>query len=250
MQDAAEQYVYRSEPKRAQRTHKTTLVAVNSFQMMVWREDRALAEPWHRFVRLCKSLAADGFDYAVSIKPVGDQIWLEITGTAGPAARKRKPAHRVAVVPAKVTPARIAKEKAEALRLALPPAIHARPSWHWDRYRIGGPRNRAEDKRIGRVIARAIALKQTEVLANTVYPDSFGENTTFSLPYLIGQRQKHAAFTEYQEPTPQETRQARLAYLAEYKYWQELEAISGQRDKLRPGVADTLDAADELSEVA
>jgi hypothetical protein len=59
----------------------------------VWESEKRTARRWHVFAETCRSLAADGLDYAVSFALAGNDPHILITASGSPAA-KRKPAAR------------------------------------------------------------------------------------------------------------------------------------------------------------
>lgn len=66
-----------------------------------WESERRTAKRWHAFADTCRSLAADGLDYAVTFALTGDNPHILITAS-GKAKAKRKSAssvRRVARVP-------------------------------------------------------------------------------------------------------------------------------------------------------
>jgi hypothetical protein len=63
----------------------------------VWESERRMAKRWHLFVETCRSLAADGLDYAVTFALTGSDPHILITAS-GTAMPKRKPASRVRCV--------------------------------------------------------------------------------------------------------------------------------------------------------
>jgi hypothetical protein len=56
-----------------------------------WESDARTARRWHLFVETCRSLAADGLDYAVSFALTGSDPHILIAAS-GSAMAKRKPA--------------------------------------------------------------------------------------------------------------------------------------------------------------
>jgi hypothetical protein len=56
----------------------------------VWESERRTAKRWHLFAETCRSLAADGLDYAVTFALTGATPHVLITAY-GNATRKRKP---------------------------------------------------------------------------------------------------------------------------------------------------------------
>ena len=54
-----------------------------------WEAEKRTAQRWHLFADTCRSLAADGLDYAVTFALIGDSPHVLITASG--AARKRKP---------------------------------------------------------------------------------------------------------------------------------------------------------------
>ena len=56
----------------------------------VCEPEKRTAQRWHLFAETCRSLAADGLDYSVSIALTGDDPHVLITASGNP-SRKRKP---------------------------------------------------------------------------------------------------------------------------------------------------------------
>jgi hypothetical protein len=55
-----------------------------------WEAEKRTAQRWHLFAETCRSLAADGLDYAVTFALTGDTPHILITAS-GKTTRKRKP---------------------------------------------------------------------------------------------------------------------------------------------------------------
>ena len=66
----------------------------------VWEPEKRTARRWHLFAETCRSLAADGLDYAVTFALAGDDPHILITAS-GDAVPKRKPCgtRRISMVP-------------------------------------------------------------------------------------------------------------------------------------------------------
>ena len=221
---------------------RTARYTIPLIEMDTWSHNQVQTErkAFSRFVRLCKSLAADGFEYSVELKRGGGRCGLNVaavvTGTAG-AAIKRKAVKRAAIaIPAKVSPVKVAKGLAESKARALYGSIvvprHRMPSWCYNGHQ------RLEDRRVGRLIARAKARGES------TYSDDYCAAWSVSATIAEKLRARNAYMGT--APDPREIREARLIALAEYKYWREMELLTGQRDKTRPG-ADLESADDELA---
>jgi hypothetical protein len=79
-----------------------------------WETEKRTAKPWHLFVETCRSLAADGLEYAVVFAITGDNPHLLITAW-GDAVPKRKPhSPRRLVLPSRVKPEQCAVHAQEA----------------------------------------------------------------------------------------------------------------------------------------
>lgn len=142
-----------------------------------WEPEKRTAQRWHLFAQTCRSLAADGLDYAVLFALAGNDPHILITAS-GNAAARRKPAGRAGrmAYPARVKPQQCAVHAQEAAWF-LPENGERRNgnTTHW--------RNRA---------GRYAAL-------NTM-------------------AEEHLR--------------------AELDYWHELELLSGQRERFKPGRTD------------
>lgn len=199
------------------------------------RGERTRKAQWSRFVATCKALAKDGFDYAVSIAREGELIRLMIKGTAGQMAVQRKPARRAFTLPAKVSPDRCAKMALEARVMALQGGMivrrHVMPSWEYD------ARKRAEDRRVGHLIAKAKARGES-VVHDGPYAWSVGATIT-------ERKRRQYIHSAASTTDAVSVRQERLSALADYKYWRELEALSGQRQQFKPGLTDENFYADD-----
>jgi hypothetical protein len=106
---------------------------------------------------------------------------------------------------------------------------------------------RRETRRIGRLIAYAVAT------GGAVDPEAlYGPGMRVYGRQTVAQAIEHARRRKADEPrvdwTPAEPELAyRLEKLRELAYWRELEALSGQRQRFKPGVADTLCTDDEVA---
>lgn len=207
-----------------------------------WRHAQAEKKrkaQWSRFTDTCRALAKDGFDYAVAIERTtdritGDRITLKITGTAGKAEVTRKPMRRAFSLPAKVSPDRCGKMAAEARVLALRggmvPSRRRMAAWEYDAGK------RAEDQRVGHLIARAKARGES-----VVHDGPF----SWSVGATITERKRRQYAYAHLAHVETDTRAERLSALADYKYWRELEALSGQRQQFKPGLTDENFYADD-----
>jgi hypothetical protein len=81
----------------------------------VWERERRTAQRWHLFADTCRSLAADGLEYAVTLALTGDSPHILITAS-GNARARRKPAGsaRRMALPASVKPQQCAVRAQEA----------------------------------------------------------------------------------------------------------------------------------------
>lgn len=80
-----------------------------------WESDRRTARRWHVFAETCRSLAADGLDYAVTLMLTGTDPHILITAS-GKATRKRRPTplpKHGTVQPVKATQCAIHAQEAE-----------------------------------------------------------------------------------------------------------------------------------------
>jgi hypothetical protein len=66
----------------------------------VWEPEKRTVRRWHLFAETCRSLAADGLDYAVTFALAGDDPHILITAS-GDGVSKRKPCgtRRIGMVP-------------------------------------------------------------------------------------------------------------------------------------------------------
>lgn len=81
----------------------------------VWESEKRTAERWHLFAQTCRSLAADGLDYSVSLSLVGSDPHILITAS-GSATAKRKaaaPAKRHMAPPLKAQQCVVRAQEAE-----------------------------------------------------------------------------------------------------------------------------------------
>lgn len=104
------------------RTHRTIILATNTLDYGRWKTDKQLAQPYSRFCALCRSLAADGFDYQVTLSSdaIGT-IRLLVAGIAPEItteAHKPKPHKRHAHIPPARTMDYCTKQIAELNRVA------------------------------------------------------------------------------------------------------------------------------------
>jgi hypothetical protein len=208
--------------------------------MKGWRREAGYYHAWKKFVTVCRSLTADGFDFQVTLKSDGrDIIQIHIEGTAGRAAKHQETHRRVLAMPAKVSPEKCAKMAAESLRAAVP-LPSGRPSRYWDAER------RRNNRRIGRLIAKAKARGESILDWNVIHPMSGAPGLTYPISRLIEETRRKAW---WKDDTPEtslaETRAARLEALAEYQYWREMEILSGQRQHFKPGLNAETDTSDD-----
>jgi hypothetical protein len=79
-----------------------------------WESEQRTAQRWHLFAETCRSLAADGLEYAVTFALTGDNPHIRISAW-GYAAPKRKPhTLRRISLPARVSPKQCAIHAQEA----------------------------------------------------------------------------------------------------------------------------------------
>ena len=169
--------------------------------------------------------------------------YCEIRATGG-VARKHVPHMAKNTPPAPVTMKRIAKESAALRILSVRPGLIPSGSngWHWAM--AEACKRRADDRRTGRAIARAMAQGRTTVVFSDLGP------AEWPIAKLIADaktRRDGAAKTELQPFSvglPE-----RVTNYRDYLYWQELEALSGRREKFKPGRTDETAREDEGIEV-
>jgi hypothetical protein len=226
------------------RTHRSVIRIQDDTPSWDKRGATARNKQFGRFADTCKSLARDGFDYTVELARNGACLTLTVTGTAGADAKvTRKPARKAFHLSAKVTPEKCAKMAAEARKAAIGGDLefgrpYGRP--YFDRRAV------ELNKRAGKLIARAKARGESVIEDSSLFGFAFRQ----SVATLIAERKQKQPYYSGEAPARADRLEARLLALAEYKYWRELELLSGQRDHFRPGVADTLDSSDELEVAA
>ncbi|MCE5309688.1 MAG: hypothetical protein LLG20_18795 [Acidobacteriales bacterium] len=201
---------------------------------------------WHRFMSVCKALERDGFTFTADAQCVGDYIRITIQGTAGP-AKKRRYSRRRITPPPPPTPEKCRKMAEQSKRAAIRHGlIPERGKRWWDVQ--GREYRQAENRRIGRVIARAIAQGREVVTFDELYGSGCG-NVACRIPGIIEDRKRRNYWHETPEPLApiSQEAEARLAALAEYDFWREMEAASGRRERWKPGLNDDNFYGDEAA---
>jgi hypothetical protein len=215
----------------------------------IYRINPENAAAWHKLIQVCRSLAAEGTEYSTEIQRFGERSVVTVTATGGKACKRKKQCRRRAsIVPAPVSLKRCQKQAEESKRAALRPGILLpERSYRWHSWRADSWREeQVSDRRVGRLVARAIArgekfidpvaLKGGDEFYRVFEPEAVSA-------VIEGRRRKNHDYT-FAGPTIAQ----RKAALAEYQYWRELEALSGQREKWKPGLTDgTFYADDEVS---
>jgi hypothetical protein len=195
-------------------------------------------------MRTCEALDKDGFTFAITVSSnERADIILTIAGHAERAVpAKRKPMKRARTMVAKVTPDKCRKMAAEAKRSALygsmVPKRSIMRSWDY------GVRQRADDRAVGHLVARAMARGESRVDLTPV----FGFSMATSPQYAIAERKRKPFTMAYHagtQPDANDVRDARLLALADYQYWRELEALSGERQQWKPGLTEETFYADQ-----
>jgi hypothetical protein len=209
-----------------------------------YRINPACPEAWSKLVAICRSLAAEGAEYTAAILPNG---WVAVTAQGGKPPKRKRPG-KPRVIPAPVSDGRIQKQAEQAKRAAIRPGLLRPDKPRWARYSDYGYqlRTKQDDRRIGRIVARAIARGEHAISAETLHAGDqwyhvFGPQSVQSV--IKGRQQ-----TKYDHNTHEPSVEDRKAALAEYQYWRELEALSGQRERWKPGLTDeTMYADDEVA---
>jgi hypothetical protein len=205
------------------------------------------AGSWSGFGKLetiCRSLARDGFAYDATVTAISDdRLEIIVTGTAGRAKRSRKPCRARITVPPALLPEKCRKlaeeNRARCIRPGVIPRRRTVPEW--DRY--SAVEKRAERRRIGRAVARAIARGESHLAPEVVYGENYGiafAPVPVASAVAFRKRPARVDIPEWGHDT-----EARKLFLAEYLYWREMEALSGQRDRWKPGLTDDTFYADE-----
>jgi len=233
------------------RRAKYTLYAINTLQTARWFKESEIRAGWHRSLQICKSLSDDGFDFQVTVASEGDRVVIGIFGTAGRAKAQRRVARKVAIIPAPVSVAKCRKMADEARRAAVRAEVVPFPRNGWNSRYLADleVREKAKDRRVGRLIARALARGEDTIPAAKFYGEghfmAFAPVNVKQALQACEEARKRRGAVPSNAPNPAELLEARKLALAEYKYWRELELLSGQRARFKPGLTDETAYADD-----
>jgi hypothetical protein len=167
--------------------------------------------------------------------------YCEIRATGG-TARKHVPHMAKNTPPALVTAKRIAKECGAARLLAVRPGLIPEPVPAWRFTRADREvLERHPNRRKGRAIARAIAQGRDTVALNS---GVFGVRKLIEDAAAHRWHEDETVLQPFGVGLPE-----RLEAYRDYLYWRELEALSGRREKFKPGRTDETAREDEGIEV-
>ena len=164
--------------------------------------------------------------------------YCEIRATGG-AARKHIPHMAKNTPPAPVSAKRIAKELAALRILSVRSGLIPSNSNGWRWAMADACKRRAKDKRMGRAIARALAQGKTTVVLES------GQKAWPIAKLIADAKARRDGVTETGLQPFGVGLPERLEAYRDYLYWRELEALSGRREKWKPGRTDETAREDE-----